>query len=142
MSKRKCTSLAAGELQRSKAIRPPVLLEEYVEQHKLFDLLKQKLPDAQELGITQEQYRALQREQLKFNFEEHFQKCTEDLEDEDVEEVEELIEEYSKQLIVIPKEHLDPRIKDFLMKTRTSRKMLSTQMRKVLTSERYKILKV
>ena len=126
ISKRTCTSLAAGELQRSKARRPPVLLEEYVEQHKLFELLKQELPDAEELGINQEQNRTLQREQLTFNFEEHIQQSTEEHDEEDVAEVEELIEEDSKQLIVIPKEHLDPRIKDFLMKTRTSRKMLST----------------
>ena len=59
LSKRSHTSLAATKEPPSNIRRPPVLLEQYVEQHKLFDLLKQELPDAEELGITEMQYRAL-----------------------------------------------------------------------------------
>jgi hypothetical protein len=36
--------------------KPPVTLEDYVNQTKLMDLLRYELPDAEELGITNEQY--------------------------------------------------------------------------------------
>jgi hypothetical protein len=36
--------------------KPPVTLEDYVNQTKLMELLKYELPEAEELGITDQQY--------------------------------------------------------------------------------------
>jgi hypothetical protein len=42
--------------------KPPVTLEDYVNQTKLMELLKYELPEAEELGITDQQYYYLLRE--------------------------------------------------------------------------------
>ena len=136
LSKRVSTSLATSQNPTSKSRRPPVTLEDYVEQHKLFELLKHELPDAEELGITEQQHRALQKQQMKFSLEQQYQqKSSEDLEAENAQlaDDESEVEELDPQ-IIIPEYHLDPQIKDFLCKVHSIRRMVSSQMRKVLTS--------
>ena len=41
--------------------KPPVTLEDYVNQTKLMELLRYELPDAEELGITEKQHHYLIR---------------------------------------------------------------------------------
>jgi len=41
--------------------KPPVTLEDYVNQTKLMELLRYELPDSEELGITDEQHHYLRK---------------------------------------------------------------------------------
>ena len=49
--------LSSNQISR----KPPVTLEDYVNQTKLMELLRYELPDAKELDITYQQYEYLLR---------------------------------------------------------------------------------
>ena len=97
------------------------------------------MPDPKELGISEMQHRALQRQQIKFSLEQQYQqKPSEDLEVESAQlaDNESEVEDCDPQ-IIIPEYHLDPQIKDFLCNVHSIRRMVTSHMRKVISSQRY-----
>ena len=125
--------------------KPPVTLQDYVNQTKLMELLKYELPEAEELGITDQQYQYLLRQQFKLSLAQLDEKKSVvgpralKVSEEEVKDNKDKRDKIIK-IILIAEQHLDPNIKVFLYIMHSIRSSISFQWRKVVKSERYQII--